>query len=80
MLFVAKYSTQDEPVATCNKRQPTANVISAGQTHSKDQWRSQKCELGGSLPLPFSSPPLPLLTEVRGYNPRNFFEITCARR
>jgi len=32
-----------------------------------------------SLPLPLA-PPLPLLTGVRGYNPRNFFEIKGARR
>jgi len=41
------------------------------------QWRSQECELGG-LPslVPFLSSPsplLPLLTGVRGYNPREFF-------
>jgi len=53
---------------------------------SSKQWRSQECELGGSPPLPPPSLPLPLspplylLTGVRGYNPGNLFEIKGARR
>ena len=35
---------------------------------------------GRPPPLPPPSPPLPLSTRVRGYNPRNFFEIKGARR
>jgi len=45
--------------------------------YKSGQWRSQECELGASPPLPPFSPPLPLplLTGVRGYNPRNFFKL-----
>ena len=45
----------------------------------ESQWRIQECEWGGLRPLPPPSvslplaPSLPLLTAVRGYNPRNFF-------
>jgi len=45
------------------------------------QWRSQECELEGlpslappSPPLPFS-PPLPLLTGVRGITPGIFLKL-----
>jgi len=47
----------------------------------RSQWRRQECELGASPPLPPPSlpfplaPPLPLLTGVRGYNPRNFLKL-----
>ena len=49
-----------------NMKQNTKTTKAARKT-SHRQWRSQECELGGP-----PSPPLALLTGVRGYNPGNF--------
>jgi len=45
------------------------------------QRRSQECELGGlpSLAAYLTSPLTPLLTGVRGYNPRKKIEVKGAR-